>query len=151
MAAVVVNPGDDGAMGADPIPPPLSPAAVVAACGMVVPIGTMGALKGLVARWAFFLHPSNWGLTKYMTNKATPMRTGTSTPKVAPAMTPGLVPLPPEVLPLPLPAVEAKTGLLTLTPAYPAATNEALAAAIVEGLFRLAVRAEVLAVALLAM
>jgi hypothetical protein len=51
---------------------------------------------------------------------------------------------------MPLDDVE-KTGLLATAPAYPAETNEALTAAVVAVLLRLAVRAEGLAVVLLAL
>ena len=82
-------------------------------------------------------------------------------PTTPPAIAPTPAVAAPLALPVLAPALEAvlppevdddeKTGLLTTAPVYPAATNEALTAAIVEELLRLEVRADALAVALLAL
>ena len=132
---------------------PRTPAADLVACGVIARTG-MRLLTALVAPWVL-LHPSSCGLTKYTINRAKPMSTGTNTPTVAPTITPTLLPLPLVALlalaaaaVLPLAPAPAKTGLLTKTPAYPAAPNDALVAAIAAGLLRLAARAEALAVAL---
>ena len=80
-------------------------------------------------------------------------RPPTTPPAIAPAVAPLALALPvlapalEAVLP-PAEADDEKTGLLTAAPVNPAATNEALTAAMVEELLRLEVRVEAVAVAL---
>ena len=74
-------------------------------------------------------------------------------PITPPAIAPTVVFAPAlgEVLPAPAVIGVETTRLVTTIPAYPAATNEDVTAAIVVELLRLEVRADVLAVALLAL
>ena len=87
------------------------------------------------------------------TTAANKTRPPITPPAIAPIVAPlAPAPAPAEVLAtaMPLDGIE-NTGLLVTIPGYPAETNEVLTAAIVAELLRLAVRAEVLAVALLAL